>query len=312
MRKLTEFEHSVIEKKGTERPFSGEYHLHDANGVYVCKRCDAPLYLSEHKFNAHCGWPAFDDEVAGAVKRCPDPDGQRIEIVCTQCDGHLGHVFEGEYLTEKNIRHCVNSVSMVFKAADTSNATNRTTGVDTAQPRHQFATLGGGCFWCFEAIFTQLNGVIAVQSGYSGGEQSDANYRAVCSGLTSHAEVVHIEFDPQIVDYSEILEVFWQSHDPTTLNQQGNDIGPHYRSVVFAHDESQSVLANTMIERMTQAKVWPNPIVTEISAFSQFYKAENYHDDYFELHGEQPYCQIVIKPKVEKFKAAFGDKLKKS
>ncbi|QFU22469.1 bifunctional methionine sulfoxide reductase B/A protein [Shewanella eurypsychrophilus] len=300
MRELTDFERHVIEEKGTERPFSGEYHLHDAQGSYVCKRCENPLYLSEHKFNAHCGWPAFDDEIQGAVKRVADADGHRVEIVCAQCDAHLGHVFEGEYLTENNIRHCVNSVSMVFKAKSEDDELNK----------HQFATLGGGCFWCFEAIFTQLSGVISVQSGYCGGDEASANYQAVCSGVTAHAEVVHIEFDPEVISFKDLLEVFWQSHDPTTLNQQGHDVGPQYRSVVFAHDEAQSKLANQMIEDLTQTKVWSKPIVTEISGFNTFYRAENHHHDYFEHNGEQPYCQIVIRPKVEKLRAAFGDKLK--
>ena len=300
MRELTDFERHVIEEKGTERPFSGEYHLHDAQGSYVCKRCEAPLYLSEHKFNAHCGWPAFDDEIQGAVKRITDADGHRVEIVCAQCDAHLGHVFEGEYLTEKNIRHCVNSVSMVFKA----------NGATVEPNKYQFATLGGGCFWCFEAMFTQLLGVISVQSGYCGGDEASAHYQAVCSGMTAHAEVVHIEFDPSIISYKELLCVFWQGHDPTTLNQQGHDVGPQYRSVVFAHDEAQSKLAEQMIVELTQAEVWSKPIVTEIVAFNAFYGAEDDHKDYFDKNREQAYCQLVVRPKVEKFRAAFADKLK--
>lgn len=300
MRKLTEFERYVIEDKGTERPFSGEFHLHDAKGVYQCKRCEAPLYLSEHKFNAHCGWPAFDNEIEGAIKRLPDADGQRVEIVCAQCDGHLGHVFEGERLTENNIRHCVNSVSISFKALDEQ----------ASQYQNEFATFGGGCFWCLKAMFTSLNGVIKVESGYSGGDAQTANYKAVCSGMTAHAEVVHIEYAPNVIKFEDLLAVFWQSHDPTTLNRQGNDVGPQYRSVVFIHSEKQASLTNQMIEELNQSKLWPAPVVTEVSAFSMFYKAENYHQDYFEQNGEQPYCQMVIRPKVEKIKMMFVDKLK--
>ncbi|WP_076409556.1 bifunctional methionine sulfoxide reductase B/A protein [Shewanella sp. UCD-KL12] len=300
MRKLTEFERYVIEDKGTERPFSGEFHLHDAKGVYLCKRCEAPLYLSEHKFNAHCGWPAFDNEIDGAIKRLPDADGQRVEIVCAQCDGHLGHVFEGERLTENNIRHCVNSVSMSFKPLDELARLNQ----------NEFATFGGGCFWCLEAMFTSLNGVIKVESGYSGGDAQTANYKAVCSGATAHAEVVHIEFNPNVIKFKDLLAVFWQSHDPTTLNRQGNDVGPQYRSVVFIHSEKQASLTNEMIEELNLSKLWPAPVNTEVSAFSTFYKAENYHQDYYEQNGEQPYCQMVIRPKVEKIKMIFADKLK--
>ncbi|WP_028764828.1 bifunctional methionine sulfoxide reductase B/A protein [Shewanella colwelliana] len=299
MRELTEFEQYVIEDKGTERPFSGEYDKHDAQGVYHCKRCDAPLYRSEHKFNAHCGWPAFDDEIAGAVTRRADADGRRVEIVCSQCQGHLGHVFEGEYLTDKNIRHCINSVSMVFKGIEANTAST-----------NGFATLGGGCFWCLEAIFSQLKGVIAVRSGYSGGDETTANYKAVCSGQTHHAEVVHIEFDEAVIGFKELLEVFWQSHDPTTLNRQGNDVGPQYRSVIFAHNAEQIDIASEMIARLTESKVWDAPIVTELVAYKIFYPAETYHDDYYANNGQQPYCQMVVRPKVDKVKALFKDKLK--
>ncbi|GGP55725.1 bifunctional methionine sulfoxide reductase B/A protein [Shewanella saliphila] len=303
MNNLTEFEKYVIEQKGTERPFSGEYVDYDAQGVYCCKKCLAPLYKSEHKFNAHCGWPAFDDEIAGAVKRTPDADGRRVEITCHQCGGHLGHVFEGEMLTDKNIRHCVNSVSMVFKPVEELNQL-------ASQKSTQKATFGAGCFWCVEAIFTQLNGVLSVQSGYCGGNACDANYDAVCSGKTAHAEVVHITFDPNIINYETLLTVLFESHDPTTLNQQGNDKGPQYRSVIFAHNSQQVDAANTFIEYLTAQRIWPNPIVTQITAFDTFYAAESYHDDYFAKHGEQPYCQLVVKPKFDKVMAKFADKRK--
>ncbi|MGL5392319.1 MAG: bifunctional methionine sulfoxide reductase B/A protein, partial [Shewanella sp.] len=224
MVQLTEFERYVIEDKGTERPFSGEYYQHTAKGRYLCKKCHAPLYRSEDKFNAHCGWPAFDDEIPGAVRHQLDADGRRTEIVCRRCGGHLGHVFEGEELTPKNIRHCVNSVSLIFQ------------GAELAQKAVELATFGAGCFWCVEAIFSRLTGVYQVTSGYAGGAAREANYAAVCSGKTGHAEVVQIEFDPQRVDFSTLLQVFFASHDPTTLNRQGHDQGPQYRSVVFAHN----------------------------------------------------------------------------
>ncbi|WP_299806949.1 bifunctional methionine sulfoxide reductase B/A protein [uncultured Shewanella sp.] len=301
MRELTDFEKHVIENKGTERPFSGEYNQHDAQGVYCCKRCDAPLYRSESKFNAHCGWPAFDDEIEGAVKRNIDADGRRVEIVCSQCEGHLGHVFEGELLTPKNIRHCVNSVSMTFKPIDE---------LVENKPAFELATFGGGCFWCLEAVFSSIRGVSKVTSGYSGGDANDANYKAVCSGNTAHAEVVQIEFDPSEVSFESLLEVFWVSHDPTTLNRQGNDVGPQYRSVIFIHNEQQALIANQMISDLTEASVWSKPIVSQVVAYDGFFAAENYHNDYYELNGEQPYCQMVVKPKVDKVKALFSDKLK--
>ena len=307
MKTLTEFEKFVIEQKGTERPFSGEYVDHDAVGLYRCKKCLAPLYKSEHKFNAHCGWPAFDDEIPGAVDRTLDADGQRVEITCHQCGGHLGHVFEGERLTPNNIRHCVNSVSMVFEARKSElNTPDEHQNTPSAQ-----ATFGAGCFWCVEAIFAALNGVEKVQSGYAGGEQKDANYDAVCSGRTGHAEVVHITFNPTVITFNELLEVLFKSHNPTTLNQQGNDKGPQYRSVVFAHTAEQVDQTNSMISALQDAQIWQDPIVTEVCAFETFYPAESYHDDYFAKHGEQPYCQMVVKPKFDKFKMLFADKLKR-
>lgn len=300
MKTLTDFERYVIEEKGTERPFSGEYNQFEAQGVYLCKRCDMALYRSESKFNSHCGWPAFDDEIAGAVKHTPDMDGQRVEITCAGCDGHLGHVFQGEYLTEKNIRHCVNSVSLHFKPIEEVRA----------ESRNELATFGAGCFWCIEAIFSELNGVNEVLSGYSGGDADTANYKDVCSGLTGHAEVVQVNFNPEVISFDELLEVFWMNHNPTTLNRQGADSGSQYRSVVFAHDTKQIDSANEMIEKLTLAKLWSDPIVTEIALLEIFHPAENYHHHYFEQNGEASYCQMVIKPKIEKFREAFSQKLK--
>ncbi|WP_144207018.1 bifunctional methionine sulfoxide reductase B/A protein [Shewanella donghaensis] len=300
MKDLTEFEKYVIEQKGTEQPFSGEYVNHDYPGVYLCKKCLAPLYKSEHKFNAHCGWPAFDDEIPGAVDRTPDADGHRVEITCRKCDGHLGHVFEGEMLTAKNTRHCVNSVSMIFQTAEEFKKIKR----------NQFATFGAGCFWCIEAVFKKLNGVVNVTSGYSGGSGETANFKAVCSGETGHAEVILVEFEPDTVDYQTLLSVFFALHDPTTLNQQGNDKGPQYRSVIFTHSTEQVDQATIAISKLIQQGIWPKPIVTEVSMFEAFYPAEPVHEDYFENNTEQPYCQLIIKPKFEKAMKHFAAILK--
>ncbi len=174
----------------------------------------------------------------------------------------------------------------------------------------QTATLGAGCFWCVEAIFKALVGVDKVESGYSGGIAEHANYKTVCSGLTDHAEVVQISYDPEKISFETLLQVFFQSHDPTTLNRQGNDIGRQYRSAIFTHSDSQAKTASKVIEQLSSQGVWVNPIVTEVVPFESFYAAENYHNDYFALNGEQPYCQMVVRPKVEKVKAAFGQLLK--
>jgi peptide-methionine (S)-S-oxide reductase len=171
------------------------------------------------------------------------------------------------------------------------------------------ATFGSGCFWCTEAMFQRLKGVLSVKSGYAGGTTKDPSYKDVCSGDTGHAEVIQIEFDPSLISYDELLEVFWKTHDPTTLNRQGNDVGTQYRSVVFYHSDEQKELAKSYLDKLTSEKVWEDPIMTEISPLIKFYEAENYHDDYFNQNGSQPYCSLVVAPKVEKFKRIFGDKL---
>jgi len=173
------------------------------------------------------------------------------------------------------------------------------------------ATLGNGCFWCTEAVFQDLKGVVSVTSGYSGGHSENPNYKEVCAGTTGHAECLQIVFDPLLISYEELLEVFWKTHDPTTLNRQGNDIGTQYRSVIFYHSEEQKKTAIAYKEQLTRSKAFPKPIVTEIVPFEKFYKAEDYHQDYFNLNGNVPYCQYVVAPKVEKFKKEFKAKLKK-
>lgn len=172
------------------------------------------------------------------------------------------------------------------------------------------ATFGNGCFWCTEAIFQQLEGVVSVTSGYSGGQVNNPTYKEVCTGTTGHAEVLQVVYDPAKITFDELLEVFWQTHDPTTLNRQGNDVGPQYRSVIFYHNNEQKEKAGKYKAELDKSGAFNNPIVTEISPFSKFYAAENYHQDYYNQNGAQPYCNIVIRPKVEKFKKVFKSKLK--
>lgn len=181
--------------------------------------------------------------------------------------------------------------------------TNDTTITDTI-------TLGAGCFWCVEAIFDQLKGVEKVISGYAGGEIKNPSYKEVCTGRTGHAEVCQVIYNPKIISIEEILEVFWQTHDPTTLNKQGGDVGTQYRSAIFYHNNAQKQIAEAYKQQLESSNIFSNPIVTEITTFTNFYPAEDYHQDYFDLNGEQPYCSAIIKPKVEKFKKKFKDKLK--
>lgn len=174
----------------------------------------------------------------------------------------------------------------------------------------QLATFGSGCFWCTEAIFERVKGVISVESGYSGGKNETPTYEEVCSGKTGYAEVVQVKFDTTLISFDELLEIFWKTHDPTTLNKQGADVGTQYRSVIFYHNENQKQKAESYKTELNNARIWKNEIVTEIVPFTHFYSAEKYHQNYYEQNPNQGYCSFVITPKIEKFEKVFKDKLK--
>lgn len=178
-------------------------------------------------------------------------------------------------------------------------------------PKYETVTLGSGCFWCVEAIYSRVNGVISATSGYSGGHVANPTYNDVCTGETGHAEVVQVVFDPEVIPFAKILEIYFKTHDPTTLNRQGADIGTQYRSVIFYHNEEQKRIALDLKNILDKSGIWNDPIVTTIDPFTNFYKAENYHQDYFANNAKQPYCQMVVNPKVEKFEKMFKDYLKK-
>ena len=198
----------------------------------------------------------------------------------------------------------------VMSASNTDHVFGDETNIQDAD-KLETATFGNGCFWCTEAVFAQLEGVKKVVSGYSGGHTDDPTYKEVCNGTTGHAEVVQILYDPEKITFETLLEVFWSTHDPTTLNRQGADFGTQYRSAVFYHSDKQKEQAEKFKKKLDESKAFDKPIVTEITKFDKFYKAENYHQDYYELNGHAPYCQAVIRPKMDKFRKAFKDKLKK-
>jgi peptide-methionine (S)-S-oxide reductase len=203
----------------------------------------------------------------------------------------------------------ISFLTLSCTANETKPIIEMTTTIETNDTM-QLATFGNGCFWCTEAIFEQLKGVIKAESGYMGGKVKNPSYKEVCSGLTGHAEVIQILYNPQEISFVELLEVFWATHDPTTLNRQGNDVGTQYRSVIFYHNDEQKSIAEEYKQKLDASGAYTNPIVTEISPKEVFYVAENYHQDYFNQNGNEPYCRFVIQPKMDKFQKVFKDKLK--
>jgi len=277
--RLTPEEERVIVYKGTEIPFTGEYYDHHENGTYLCKRCGAQLFTSDAKFNSGTGWPSFDDSIPGAVKQVPDSDGMRIEIVCSRCGAHLGHVFYGEGFTEKNTRHCVNSISLDFLPHE---------DVETTQK----AVFAGGCFWGMEYHFSAAEGVLSTRVGYTGGHTENPTYRDVCRGDTGHVEAIEVTFDPDQTSYEDLAKLFFEIHDPTQVNRQGPDIGEQYRSVIFYADEEQRTTAESLIE-ILQSKGYQ--VATQLELAGEFWEAEDYHQDYYEKKGRQPYCHVYTK-----------------
>lgn len=206
----------------------------------------------------------------------------------------------------------ITAVALFSAMCHTGTADNSDRNMMLQPGKTETATFGSGCFWCSEAVFQQLKGVVKVESGYSGGAKANPTYDDVCTGTTGHAEVIQITYDPEIISFEELLEVFWSTHNPTTLNRQGADVGTQYRSVIFYHNEEQRQLAETYKKKLDESGAWKDPIVTEISPFSRFYAAEGYHQNYFNRNRQAPYCTFVIIPKLEKFRQVFGDKIRKN
>ncbi len=277
---LNEFEEYVIEKKGTEMAWTGKYTNLKDDGTYLCKQCGQALFRSDDKFDSHCGWPSFDDEIPGAVKQVADAYGMRTEIVCSNCGAHLGHVFEGEGFTDKNLRHCVNSVSLDFVTDELEVG------------RYETAILAGGCFWGVEYYLQKMGGVKSVVSGYTGGQVKNPSYREVCTGRTGHTEAVKVIYDPDKVTYEDVVRTFLEIHDPTQLNRQGPDIGEQYRSGIFYMNEYQREIAEKLLNILKDKGY---DIATELTRAGEFYEAEKYHQDYYFEKGTLPYCHGYVK-----------------
>lgn len=275
---LTEYEQAVILHKATERPFSGEYVNTKDSGVYVCRQCNAPLYRSEDKFESHCGWPSFDDEIPGAVKRIPDADGSRTEIVCANCGGHLGHVFLGEGFTARNTRHCVNSVSMKF--------------IPKKELKMEKAYFASGCFWGTQYHFMKAPGVVETTVGYMGGHTQSPTYKEVCTGTTGHIETTEVIYDPTRTSFEKLLQLYYETHDFEQIGGQGPDIGEQYQSVVFYVNDEQKAMVEKYMGILRDKGYKP---ATQLRPADIFWAAEDYHQQYYEKKNGTPYCHVYRK-----------------
>lgn len=275
---LTPFEYAIIEQKHTEPPGSGHYLNQAGYGTYLCRRCGIALFRASHQFTSGCGWPSFDDEIEGRIKQIPDRDGFRTEILCQRCEGHLGHIFEGEGLTAKNKRHCVNAASIDFVLDKTIQDSDE-------------VIIAGGCFWGVEYLLQQMPGVVMAQSGYCGGHTEAPTYEQVCSGTTGHVEAVRVMFDSGKTTAKRVLTRFFNSHDPTQADGQGPDRGSQYLSMIFCHNDNQKAIAASLIEQLQTSGY---QVATTIEDAAPFWPAEDYHQQYYAQKGSQPYCHTLV------------------
>jgi peptide methionine sulfoxide reductase msrA/msrB len=270
---LTQTAKDILINKATETPNSGRFNTYndEIQGTYLCRLCGTPLFTSTARFTASCGWPSFDQELPNKILKTPDSDGQRVEIICNKCKGHLGHIFTGEGNTITNMRYCVNSLSLDFTSHNIIDETEE-------------AIIAGGCFWGIEYKIQKLKGVLYTEVGYTGGSFKNPSYIDICNGKTQHVEAVRIIYSPKIINFNQMISYFLDQHDSSKENQQGNDIGTQYQSSIFYYDEIQKKIS---IEQLKKLKSKGIDSTTKILPVSTFWVAEEYHQNYINKNPDR-------------------------
>lgn len=269
----------IIRHQGTEQAGTGQFNTFEGTGTYLCRQCGLALFRATHKFLSSCGWPSFDDELPDAIKRLSDKDGHRTEIRCQRCDGHLGHVFMGEGYTDKNQRHCVNSLSIDFVE-------------DTKVTDTEEAMYAGGCFWGVQHLMQQEPGVLFTEAGYTDGHVKNPSYEQVYTQKTGHVEALRVIYNPDVTNYEALTKAFLEIHDPTQTNGQGSDIGSQYLSRIFYYNIRQKEIAEKLLYRLKQRDL---DIATEVKPVNVFWPAEENHQEYYQKSGKEPYCHLRVK-----------------
>lgn len=277
---LTPAARAISVDKATQRPFTGEYlDKPKQAGTYLCRRCGLALFRADNQFTSSCGWPSFDDELPGAIAREVDADGRRTEILCQRCGGHLGHAFQGEAYTAKNLRHCVNSLAIEFVADNKV--------LDTEE-----AILAAGCFWGVQYYLERLPGVLKTEVGYTGGAIAHPTYEQVCGKKTGHLEAIRVVYDRSRLSYEDLIKYFFEIHDFTQVNGQGPDLGPQYLSGIFYFNEVQKKTAESIVQQLQKSGY---TLATQLKPVSMFWPAEDDHQAYYEKTGKTPYCHTYTK-----------------
>ena len=273
---LTPEEKEIIIDKGTEACDTSHFYASSTNGTYLCRNCGIGLFSSNNKFNSGTGWPSFDQAFKNNVKNAKDSDNIRTEVLCNRCNAHLGHVFFGEGFTELNTRYCINSIALDFVPYENISDTEET-------------ILAAGCFWGVEYHFSKLKGVLKTEVGYTGGVAEYPTYEQVCGGDTLHVEALRVIYDPKIIDCQHILQFFFEIHDFEQVDGQGGDIGYQYLSKIFYYSDTQKILAGNIINQLGGMGY---KVVTELKEVTTFWKAEDYHQKYYNKNGQLPYCHV--------------------